>query len=295
MGQPLVSVIIPAYNSGNRIIETIQSALSQNYPNIEILVIDDASTDDTWQRLQSFKDKIRLIRHTSNQGLSATRNHAIRDSSGEFIALLDHDDLWAPDKLSKQMCLFDQTPGLALVFSDCLCLMPNGKSWRYFQENPPTRERMVEKLLERDFIPCPTIVMRKSVLDHVGYFNEKLRYSEEFELALRIASTAPLDYCEEVLATYRIHDANFSKGKLFNNLERIQVLTMYSSNQPLLRGEIALRHLIASALFAKAKQWKQALNQVAEGFLIAIRHPLDCMRAYLQLKAAQRHRQELLN
>jgi len=98
MTSPLVTVVIPTYNYGRYICETVESALGQTYSPVEIIVVDDGSMDDTRERLATYGDRIRYI-HQQNRGLSAARNTGIQAARGEFVALLDSDDLWLPDKV----------------------------------------------------------------------------------------------------------------------------------------------------------------------------------------------------
>jgi len=106
---PLVSVIIPAYNATAFLGETLDSVLAQTYPNLEIIVVDDGSTDDTPDLLGSYGDRIRVLRQ-ANSGQATARNHGAREAHGELLAFLDSDDLWDPDKIARQVELLDRFP-----------------------------------------------------------------------------------------------------------------------------------------------------------------------------------------
>src|SRR5688572_5767710 len=106
---PLVSVVIPTYNYGHLVAEAVDSALAQTYPAVEVLVVDDGSTDDTWDRLARYGDRIRCVRQ-ANAGLSAARNTGIRAAHGEYVALLDSDDAFHPRKLDLQMRYLTSRP-----------------------------------------------------------------------------------------------------------------------------------------------------------------------------------------
>jgi glycosyltransferase involved in cell wall biosynthesis len=114
---PLVSVVIPAYNAGAFIEETIASALAQTYPRREIIVVDDGSTDDTAERVRRFGSAVGYIRQ-ANGGVAAARNAGILASSGDYIALLDHDDVWLPEKLEVQVAIAARCPGSGLIVCD---------------------------------------------------------------------------------------------------------------------------------------------------------------------------------
>ncbi|HPP08870.1 MAG TPA: glycosyltransferase family A protein, partial [bacterium] len=113
-----VSVIVPVYNAERFIGETLRSVLCQTYKDIEVIVVDDGSTDHSVEVIKKYNDpRIMLIRQ-QNRGVSAARNTGIKSSNGKFIALLDHDDLWLAEKIEKQMILFEKNPDVALVYSD---------------------------------------------------------------------------------------------------------------------------------------------------------------------------------
>jgi glycosyltransferase involved in cell wall biosynthesis len=114
---PKISVIIPTYNSANYLPEAIESVLAQTYKNFEIVVIDDGSTDNTKEVVVPYLDQIVFL-ETENGDPAKARNHGIRKSSGEYVAFLDADDIWCPDKLERQLAYFSKNPHYHLVFSD---------------------------------------------------------------------------------------------------------------------------------------------------------------------------------
>jgi glycosyltransferase involved in cell wall biosynthesis len=207
MTSPLVSVVVPTYNGSWCIQETLNSALAQTMSDLEILVVDDCSTDDTADMVRNMPDsRIRLLQREQQAGVSAARNTAIAEAKGSYIALLDHDDLWEPDKLERQLPLFERDPKVGLVFSDCN-LFTNGSDGQmrtFFNKRPP-RGEIFRALLKHNFILCPTALIRRSALDAVGNFAEDLRYSEEYDLFLRLAHSFPADYVDAPLASYRVH------------------------------------------------------------------------------------------
>src|SRR6267142_4272392 len=123
---PLVSVVIPNYNCGRFLAETLESVFAQTYPNVEVIVVDDGSTDDSLNVLESFAARVRVVRQ-ANQGVSAARNAGIRESRGAFVAFLDADDLWHPEKLTKQIAVF-ANPAVGLVYCAVEYIDEQGRS-----------------------------------------------------------------------------------------------------------------------------------------------------------------------
>src|SRR5438874_1624069 len=117
MSRPLVSVVIPTYNSAHYIGEAVQSVLAQTYTNFEVIVVDDGSTDDTRERLESVAGRIRYL-YQPNGGVSKARNRGIQEARGELIAFLDGDDEWLPEKLAKQLAYMRANPSSPLVHAD---------------------------------------------------------------------------------------------------------------------------------------------------------------------------------
>jgi glycosyltransferase involved in cell wall biosynthesis len=212
MKRPFVSVIIPVYNGARFISEAIKSACMQNYDPIEIIVVDDGSTDDTSSIVQSFKD-IRYI-YQPNQGVAAARNTGIHNSRGELIAFLDADDYWASNKLNLQV--------------DCLLKHPNvgyilGMQ-RNFLEYGIERPFWIreEHLLKEHIGFMPTLLIRKGIFDTVGLFNPDYIISSDVEWFSRVADASiPRMVVPEVVLYRRIHNSNLGyqlKGESANPL-----------------------------------------------------------------------------
>lgn len=217
----LVSAIIPTYNSGHHIVECVESVLSQTYPHIEIIVVDDGSTDGTQAILFPYvsQQKIRYLRQP-NQGPAAARNLAIRNSNGDFIAFVDADDVWLPEKLERQLAIFRNRDNVGLVYSDGKSI---GEKWEMLTKTS-RRMREYEKrkaelylrgqvykgLLNSNFILTSSVVVRRNVLEKTGLFLEKMyarrfSYGEDFELWLRIARVSEIDFVPQELVERRLH------------------------------------------------------------------------------------------
>lgn len=206
---PMVSVVIPAYNASQRIGETLQSVLAQDFTDFEVIVVDDGSTDDTTTVVANFGERVRCIQKL-NEGTASARNVGIRAARGEYIAFVDADDLWAKEKLRLQMNFLIRT-GLAWVYSDALAfddesrksLFRFGKMFRQYAGD------VLEALFLNDFIPSPTPIIRRSVFEHVGYFNSTCsKFDEDWKMWLNIAARYPIGLISRPLAYYRVSGAS---------------------------------------------------------------------------------------
>lgn len=179
--QPAVSVVIPAYNSAEFINGTIETALDQTYAPLEVIVVDDGSRDDTVAVVRTrFGDRVRVIQQ-ENAGPSAARNHGIREAQGDWIALLDSDDLWFPEKLGRQVERIAE--GVGLVH----CFNRNDLPVHQPEEG---QEVTFDALLRRNYIGTSTTVLLKAAWEQVGGFDEDRRLlgAEDYNMWLRIAA-----------------------------------------------------------------------------------------------------------
>ncbi len=201
---PTVSVIICIYNGERHLREAIESALAQTYPSVEIVIVNDGSTDNTESLCRSYEGRVVYISQ-KNRGLAKARNRGINESRGDYIALLDHDDLWRPDKLEKQMNLFVQNPELGLVYSNYFQIDPDSRiiERKSAEDRRMKRGWVIPDLYEHNFVGNATVVIPKQVLDQVGLFWENLSYSLDWDLWLRIAFKYPVDFVDEPLASWR--------------------------------------------------------------------------------------------
>ncbi len=187
---PLVSVIIPTYNRAWIVAEAIDSVLEQDYDNFELIVIDDGSTDTTPRLLAAYESRITVITQV-NKGVSAARNAGIRNAGGEFIALLDSDDLWEQNKLSSQVHFFKKNP-VAMICQTEEIWIRNGK-----RVNPKNKHKKPSGMIfEQSLLLClvsPSAVMiRKTLFDTKGYFDESLPACEDYDLWLRVSVDYPI-------------------------------------------------------------------------------------------------------
>ncbi|MDH4232119.1 MAG: glycosyltransferase family 2 protein [Nitrospirota bacterium] len=201
MKKPFVSVIIPVYNGARFIAEAVESVCVQNYEPLEIIVVDDGSTDDTPMIVRSFQD-IRYIRQ-ANQGVAAARNTGIENSRGELIAFLDADDYWTHDKLNIQVDCLLKHPHVGYTLGMQRNFLESGTERPFW-----LRE---EHLLEEHTGFLPTLLIRRRIFDRVGLFNTDFRITEDVEWFSRAEDVCiPRMVVPEVVLYRRIHDANLS-------------------------------------------------------------------------------------
>lgn len=217
---PLVSVIIPTYNHGEFIEEAIGSVLAQTYRNLEVLVIDDGSTDQTFETLKRFQGRLRYV-FQENQGVSSARNRGIRMAWGDFIAFLDSDDAWLPEKLELQMEILMQNPSVGLVGCGVLFVDSSGgveKEW--IPKDYAGQEEFLEELRVRNVFFNPSCaVLRRDCFDRVGLFKERLRFGEDWDMWLRVAKTDQTDFVRKPLVKFRrhAHSKSYKKVKIMKS------------------------------------------------------------------------------
>ena len=187
---PLISVIIPTYNRGWIIKEAIESVLAQDFKDFELIVVDDGSTDNTFDILGSYKKEIHLIRQ-ENQGVSAARNAGVAMASGHFIAFLDSDDLWLPKKLSRQVEFFHSNPNAVICQTEEIWLR------NQVRVNPKKRHKkpsgmIFEPSLSLCLVSPSAVMIEQSLFDEVGGFDETLPACEDYDLWLRISCRYPV-------------------------------------------------------------------------------------------------------
>jgi glycosyltransferase involved in cell wall biosynthesis len=209
---PLVSVVIPAYNRGSLIRKTIESVINQSYANLEILVVDDSSVDNTADVVAAMDDsRIRYFRHDINKGAPAARNTGILHSRGEFIAFLDSDDTWDREKIREQLdVMISAGPDVALVYAGIRKVNPDGECVGI--KKPVYRGRIFSRLLRDNVIGSTSApLIRVQVLkEDVGGFDESLPSRQDYDLWLRISRKYAVEYVSRPLVDYLVHDDRIS-------------------------------------------------------------------------------------
>jgi len=235
-----VSVIIPTYNRALLLQKAIQSVLNQTFQDFEIIVVNNYSIDNTIEVVRSFNDKRIKIINIRNEGIIArSRNSGLKESQGNYIAFLDSDDLWLPEKLDKQVELLDSNKKLGLVYSDNYVIDSNGNlKKKSFLPCAMFRGNVFKELLHRNFIALLTVIIRKEVLNKVGMFDPKYKIAQDYDLFLRIAEYYPVDFVEQPLAKYRVHAEGVSKNIELSVDEDLQIMGYWLIKKPELKREL---------------------------------------------------------
>ena len=206
-----VSVIIPAYNSAKFIREAIESVYSQTYKNLEIIIIDDGSTDDTKKIAQNYNERIKYF-YQKNMGPASARNSGIKKSTGDYIAFLDADDIWEKTKIEKQLSILKKYPKYKFVYCDANFVNSN----KITIPNYPRRVEILKgdillPFINTYFLLLPTIILDSKCISKIGYFNNNLKVGEDFDFILRLTKNYKGYGIGEKLYIRRVHENSLSR------------------------------------------------------------------------------------
>lgn len=193
-----ISVVIPTYNRAGFLKQTIDSVLAQSYPAKEIIVVDDGSTDETLSFLENYGNQIRVISLRENRGVSYARNRGITAAKSEYIAFLDSDDHWFPEKLEKQVVFHQNNPRYKLSYTDESWQYNGKKKKKKAHHRKPSGDIFIPSL-SRTLIGPSSVIIHQSVFEHVGVFDENLPVCEDYDLWLRITRYYPVGLVDEEL------------------------------------------------------------------------------------------------
>lgn len=213
-GMPLVSVIMPVYNGAQYLQEAIESALGQTYAALEVIAIDDGSTDSTPEILTAYEDRVHCVRQ-ENRGAAAARNAGIRAAHGQYLAFLDADDVWSSQKLRRQVSYLRGHPEIRLVSS-------RWYEWRDGEPRPPIDESWdgVERIVLADsgwiynellldcIVHTTSVVMDRQLVGEIGMFDETLLRGQDYDFWLRASRVTPIHKLDAALSAYRLHRYN---------------------------------------------------------------------------------------
>lgn len=233
--KPKVSVIIPTHNRAALVTEAINSVLAQTFKDFELIVVDDGSTDNTRDALKGYADRIHYI-YQENQRRSEARNTGIKAASGEYIAFLDDDDLWLPDKLEKQVTFLDANPGIGLVhtFTDAIDI-----TGRLMEKERKGRLQCYEKSMNLGYtyegmsrlgaIFLSSTMLRSRCLEKVGLFDPVTEAYEDWDFGLRFALEYRIGTIPEFLVKFRVHKVHttadeFTRGRINTSMKHFTLI-----------------------------------------------------------------------
>jgi len=210
MNDPIVTVFIPVYNGEIFLAASIDSVLAQSFNDFELLIIDDGSSDGSLQIIESYEDnRIRLLRNETNKGISFTRNRAIKEARGEFLAILDADDIALPNRLEKQLNFFQANPEIAGCGSHAMVIDSKGQATNEVFKFPVETDLVKTEFLFRNVFVNSSVMYRLDILKNSrGYYDG---LCEDYEMAIQLNSKYKLTNIDEILVKYRKHNKNTSK------------------------------------------------------------------------------------
>ena len=213
-GSPLVSVVIPTYNRAFCIAGAVDSALGQTHRHVEVIVVDDGSTDDTPELMEErygSDGRVRYVRQP-NQGTNVARNHGLALARGELVALLDSDDIWRKDKLERQLPLFAEDPRTGVVHSEARFVDDDGRPLAdYVRRVRGVDGDVLLALFEEFFLLSSAIVLRADVVRRAGGFREDLRFGEDYDYFLRVAELCRVACVRDTLIDRVVRPGSLSR------------------------------------------------------------------------------------
>ena len=232
-----MSVVIPTYNRAWSLAKAMDSVLAQDYPNVELIVVDDGSTDNTPELLQGYMERGVRVLTIDNGGVSRARNHGIAVAKGDCIAFLDSDDSWLPEKLSEQMDFFKGTPDAKICQTEEIWIR-NGKRVNPCKHHKKPSGDIFEASLHLCLVSPSAVIIKRELLHEVGLFDESLPACEDYDLWLRIAWKYPVYTTPSPLVVkHGGHDDQLSKSPCLDRY-RIQSMVKLLENNPLSTEQI---------------------------------------------------------
>ncbi|MCB7128687.1 MAG: glycosyltransferase [Candidatus Brocadiales bacterium] len=271
---PTVSIILPCYNGERWLPETISSILAQTFQDFELIVVDDGSTDGTPAILESIAHEPRTtVIRQPNHGIPATHNRGLREAQGEFIAYIQQDDLWLPEKLALQVEAFRQSdPSVGLIYGQAYHIDEAGRIFK-LQRPPeyPQHELLRHLIEDGGFVPIVTTLIRRACYERVGLHDESLYGCDDYDLWLRLAPHFAFLRLEEPLAKLRYHPGRASHDERMC-LDRFTIAVKLQRLYPEMRNSMD-RYLCRSHFdYGRFLVEHGRLREARQQFLQAVRH-----------------------
>ncbi len=284
--QPLVSVVIATYNMAQYLPKAIKSVLAQTWKNLELIVVDDGSTDNTAEAMEPFRGDDRVCYlPTANQGQPRAKNRGIDEARGEFIAFCDADDLWSPEKLAIQMPFF-QDPKVGVVYSEVSYIDQDGTPVE--KDIPYSRHsgQVTEQLVIKNFVPFGTAVIRRACVQKNGAFDVDLPMGIDWDLWLRYSIDWHFHYAPDVTYIYRIWPGQMSKNYRGRYDNAFKILEKFLKSNPEVVSSVVISRAWADMYVSRAMCIAQAEKTIVEplrDLLHGLRYDLTYFRAWKSL------------
>lgn len=279
MNNPLVSVIMPTYNHADYIKDSIESVLGQSYKNLELIIINNYSDDNTEDIINTFKDdSIKYLKFHNNGIIAVSRNIGIRHASGKYIAFIDSDDIWLDKKLEYQISFLENNKEFSMVYAPQAILGQDDLLYNnaYSYHKKSQKHNTAISILENNFISCSSVMIKKDVFEIVGYIDEdkELVGVEDCDLWVRIAMRYRIGFIDKVLSKYRIHDNAVSqRGRsAAQKLKEIKLIKKYDKLRLIKKHRAIVKYIL---LYIKAVKYA-LLNK--EGFVKTTRKTLEILK-----------------
>lgn len=273
-----ISIIIPTYNRSELLVRAVESVLSQAFEDFELIIVDDGSTDNTREMVQKLVKKdsrIKYIYQENSGGAAKPKNVGIKSSQGDYIAILDSDDEWLPQKLEKQLDVFEKSDNPNLSFVTCNALVIGEKKIEKYNITKPKNPQ--REILMRDYLGSGSgMIYKREVFDAVGGFDESLKSGQDWEMRIRLLEKYDFEIVDDYLIKYYLHEDNISKTlgeKRKNDLEHIfnKYIHYYENDKELLSQKLrydGTRQMIEGYTRGARKSFSKSLKENPKNYIV---------------------------
>lgn len=267
--KPLVSAVITTYNYGHFLAQAIESVLGQTYKNIELIIVNDGSTDNTDEVVRIYLSDSRVsYLKQANLGQSRAKNAGIEKARGDYVAFLDGDDQWLPEKLALQLPLFGKDPSIGVVYSRMRCINEDG-SPRKANLLKPCSGWVTDKLIIDNFVPFSSSVVKRECFDKCAAMDEGLIASVDWDLWLRLSRGYKFDYVNRPLVCYRVgHRGQMSGNQELRIAQSDLIMNRFISSNPGAVSGKALKKARCYTYRNRARFYRSKDKQKALGFYV---------------------------
>ena len=289
-----VSAIIPTYNSARYLAEAVESALKQTLEEIEVVVVDDGSTDETESLMRGYDLRVRYVRQP-NSGVALARNRGIKESRGRYVAFLDADDVWVPHKLERQLAALEKNRGCRACYTAFTVstsdLLPIG-----INRSKRRGSALEDLLLIGNIVGTPsTVLCERSLFEEVSGFDESLSQCADWEMWIRLAMQTDFVYLDDPLALYRQHDSNMSRSVALLERDSLRALEkgfempgLAASLRARRRAALARNYMVLAGTYFHGRQYKDFARCAARSLSLDIRQASYLMAFPVRLAARSR-------